>query len=72
MTSTRTPEENALILVLQLMAGGVSPSFAVENDSSSELSSLMDDSSEISKYNSVSDSSLSPRAEVTPYRFEPE
>lgn len=54
------------------MAEGVSSSFAVENDSGSELSSLIDDSTEISEYDSVSNSSLSPRAEVAPYLFEPE
>ena len=54
------------------MAEGFCSRVAVDNDNSSELSSVLDSASEISEYDSVSESSLSPRLEVEPYLFEPE
>ena len=54
------------------MAEGVSSSSALENDGDSEVSTLVDSSSEISKSELVSEASLSLRMEVEPYLFEPE
>ena len=53
------------------MAEGVYSSSALENDGNSEVSNLVDSSSEISKSDSVSEASLSLRVEVEPYLFEP-
>ena len=54
------------------MAEGFCSRVAVDNDNSSELSSVLDSASEISEYDSVSESSLLPRLEVEPYLFEHE
>ena len=54
------------------MAEGVCSSSALENDGNSKVSSLVDSSSEITKYDSVFEASVSLWMEVEPYPFEPE
>ena len=52
------------------MAEGVCSSSALENDSNSEVSTLVDSSSEISESELVSEASLSLQMEVESYLFE--
>ena len=52
------------------MAEGVCFSSALENDDDSEVSTLVDSSSEISQSELVFEASLSVRMEVEPYLFE--
>ena len=54
------------------MAENICSSSALKNDSGSEVSSLVDSSSEISESDSVSEASVSLRMDVEPYLFEPE
>ena len=54
------------------MAEGVCSNSALDNDGDSEVSTLVDSSSETSKSELVSEASLSLRMEVEPYLFEPE
>ena len=54
------------------MAEGVCSSSALNSDGDSEVSSLVDSSSEISESDSVSEASVSLRIDVEPYLFEPE
>ena len=51
------------------MAEGVCSSSALKNDGGFEVSSVVDSSSEVSKSDSVSETSLSLQMEVEPYLF---
>ena len=53
------------------MVEGVCLSSALKNDGGSEVSSLVNISSEISRSDSVSEASLSLRMEVEPYHLNP-